>query len=81
MVKITLIQSLERQFKGKDGTEIEGFSCAGFTEDGKLLEFWSEVDHSEDVVITTKFEKNNFVELDIRPKVFGGKVKYSEYAK
>lgn len=81
MLKLTLIQSLERNFKGRDGSEIEGYSCAGFTEDGMLLEFWSERDHSDDVVVAIKYDKNNVTELDIRPKVFGGKVKYVEYVK
>jgi hypothetical protein len=78
-MKITLIQSQKREFKGQDGTEIEGYQNAGYVDNGTLIEFWSQNDHGGAVVIATGYNQKTAIDLDIRPKVFARKVKYSEW--
>jgi len=76
MVKVCIGEKRKYEFVGKEGDKISGFSYGGFLENGTAITFTSRRDYP--VGETLGYEPGEAVELDIRPKFWGGTVKYRE---
>jgi len=76
MVKVVIAEKRPFDFIGTDGSKITGYSYGGFLADGTVLTFTSQKDH--EVSDSLGFDEQSAVELDIRPKFWGGTVKYRE---
>jgi len=76
MVQITIAEKRKYEFVGKEGEKISGYSYGAFLPDGTPITFTSRGDHK--VSGALGFNVGLSETLDIRPKFWGGTVKYRE---
>jgi len=76
MVKLCIAEKRPYEFIGKEGAKISGFSYGAFLADGSVVTFTSQREHEATGVLA--FDEREAVNLDIRPKFWGGTVKYRE---
>lgn len=76
MVKVTIAEKRPYNFIGTDGAKVSGFSYGAFLADGTVIVFTSGKEYP--VSGALMFDEGKAVDLDIRPKFWGGTVKYRE---
>lgn len=75
-MKLCLFDVREYGFTSKDGREIHGFMYSAFAEGGPIQ--FSSPNGKHDIVSVVTFDAKKAVEIDIRPSLFDGKLKYRE---
>ena len=76
-MKLTIFHKREFDFVGMQGDQVHGWMYSAFTPENQAIQFTSQRSDIE-TLRAVKFEKDHCQEIDIEPRVFGGKVKYRE---
>jgi len=73
-MKLTVVEERKYDFIGREGEKVIGYSYGAFCDDGSSITFTS--DRVVPTVQAYKFDPSKALELDVRPRIWGGKVKF-----
>jgi len=75
-MKLCLFDVREYEFTSKDGRDIHGFMYSAFAEGGAIQ--FSSPNGKHPIVSVVAYDAKKAVEINIRPSLFDGKLKYRE---
>lgn len=78
-MKLTIFTKRAYDFIGTDGGQVRGMMYGAFKPNGQAIEFSSK-DPDKKIWDDIEFNPEHVQEVNLRTKIFGGKVKFQEVA-